>query len=66
MVATGVGYTRVPMSLGRLHHRKDAVLRPLVDADPTTLALVWPRADDDPVRQEFVGVVRGRTIRSTR
>src|SRR5699024_440370 len=28
IVATGVGYTRMPLSLARLHHRKDAVHRP--------------------------------------
>lgn len=66
VVASGVGFTRVPLSLARLHHRKDAVARPLRDGDPTRIALAWPRAEDDPVRQEFVGVVRGRTSRSSR
>ncbi len=66
VAATGVGFTRVPLSLARLHHRKDAVARPLRDAEPTRIALAWPRAQDDPLRQEFVGVVRGRTARSSR
>lgn len=66
VVATGIGYTRMPLSLARLHHRKDAAHRPLVDAEPTRIALVWPRGADDPIRQEFVGVVRGRTARSSR
>ncbi|GAA1491371.1 LysR substrate-binding domain-containing protein [Brachybacterium sacelli] len=66
VVASGVGYTRLPLSLARLHHRKDVVHRPLTDADPTRIALAWPRADDDELRQEFVGVVRGRTPRSSR
>jgi hypothetical protein len=66
VVASGVGFTRVPLSLARLHHRKDVVSRPLRDAEPTRIALAWPRAADDPVRQEFVGVVRGRTARSSR
>lgn len=66
LAATGVGYTRMPLSLARLHHRKDAVHRPLVDAEPTRIALAWPRATDDEIRQEFVGVVRGRTSRSSR
>ncbi len=64
--ATGVGFTRVPLSLARLHHRKDAVAVPLRDGVPTRIALAWPRAADDEVRQEFVGVVRGRTARSSR
>lgn len=66
VVAAGVGFTRMPLSLARLHHRKDAVHRPQVDAEPTRIALAWPRAADDEVRQEFVGVVRGRTSRSSR
>lgn len=66
VVATGVGYTRLPLSLARLHHRKDVTHRPLTDAEPTRIALAWPREKDDDLRQEFVGVVRGRTTRSSR
>ena len=66
VVATGVGFTRMPLSLARLHHRKDVVHVPVLDAEPTRIALVWPRPSDDPMRQEFVGVVRGRTARSSR
>ena len=66
VAATGAGITRVPLSLARLHHRKDAVWRPLHDGEPTRIALAWPRAADDALRQEFVGVVRGRTARSSR
>lgn len=66
VVATGVGFTRLPLSLARLHHRKDTVHVPIADAEPTRIALVWPRAADDELRQEFVGVVRGRTSRSSR
>lgn len=66
IAAAGVGYARMPLSLARLHHRKDAVHRPLVDGGPTRIALAWPREADDDTRQEFVGVVRGRTARSSR
>lgn len=66
VAASGVGFTRVPLSVARLHHRKDAVARLQRDAEPTRIALAWPRAADDPLRQEFVGVVRGRTSRSSR
>ena len=65
-VATGVGFTRMPLSLARLHHRKDAVHRPAEGEPCTRIALVWPREADDDLRQEFVGVVRGRTPRSSR
>lgn len=66
LAATGMGYAPMPLSLARLNHRKDAVHRPRVDAEPTTIALAWPRAADDAVRQELVGVIRGRTVRSSR
>lgn len=66
VVATGIGHALLPMSLARLHHRKDVVHRPLVDTPATRIALAWPRTADDPVRQEFVGTVRGRTARSSR
>lgn len=66
IVASGIGYTCMPMSLARSHHRKDVTYRPLAEAEPTVIALVWPRVADDPVRQEFVAVVRGRTARSSR
>ncbi|WP_152353257.1 LysR substrate-binding domain-containing protein [Brachybacterium subflavum] len=66
VVATGIGHVRLPMSLARLHHRKDVVHRPLADATATRIALAWPRAADDAARQEFVGTVRGRTARSSR
>lgn len=66
VVATGAGWTAMPMSLARLHHRKDATHRPLVGAQPTRISLLWPREADDELRQAFVGVVRGRTARSSR
>lgn len=66
VVATGVGFTRMPLSLARLHHRKDAVHKILQGAEPSRIALVWPRSADDDLRQQFVGVVRGRTARSSR
>jgi hypothetical protein len=66
VVATGVGHVVLPMSLARLHRRKDVVHRPLTDAPTTTIVLAWPRSADDAVRQEFVATVRGRTARSSR
>jgi DNA-binding transcriptional LysR family regulator len=65
-VAAGTGVVIVPMSVARLHHRKDVVQREVVDAPPTTVALVWLRERDDDLTQAFVGVVRGRTSRSSR
>ncbi|MDQ6525916.1 LysR family transcriptional regulator substrate-binding protein [Nocardioides sp. LHD-245] len=65
VAASGSGIVIVPMSLARLHHRKDVVHRP-VELDPTTVALVWLRDADSPVHQDFVGVVRGRRASSSR
>lgn len=65
-VAAGTGVVVVPMSVARLHSRKDVVTRPVTDLDPSTIALVWLRDRDDEVTQAFVGVVRGRRVTSSR
>jgi DNA-binding transcriptional LysR family regulator len=65
-VAAGTGVAIVPMSVARLFHRKDVVYRPVTDLDPTTVALAWLLERDDERAQRFVGVVRGRTGRSSR
>lgn len=65
-VAAGTGVVIVPMSVARLHQRKDVVSRPVTDLEPTTIALVWQRDRDDDVTQALVGVVRGRRITSSR
>ncbi len=65
-VAAGTGVVIVPMSVARLHHRKDVVHRPVDDLPPTTVALVWLRERDDDVIQAFVGVVKGRTAHTSR
>jgi DNA-binding transcriptional LysR family regulator len=65
-VAAGTGVAIVPMSLARLHHRKDVAQRPLRGLDPTTVGLAWRIDDDDPRIQTFIGIVRGRTANSSR
>jgi DNA-binding transcriptional LysR family regulator len=65
-VAAGVGVVLLPMSVARLHNRKDVVHRPVADAAETRIALVWPRALDDERVQTFIGVVRGRRPTSSR
>ena len=67
--ATGVGVVIVPMSLARLHHRKDAAHRPLVDGPLSPVALAWRAGADGqtpPLVEAFIGVVRGRTANSSR
>ncbi|QSR31405.1 LysR family transcriptional regulator [Nocardioides sp. S5] len=65
-VAAGTGVVVLPMSVARLHQRKDVVTRVVTDLDPTTIALVWRTERDDEVTQTFVGVTKGRTARSSR
>ncbi len=66
VVASGTGVAIVPMSIARLHHRKDVVHRPVVDVEPTTVGLAWLVDSDDPRLQTFIGIVRGRTANSSR
>jgi DNA-binding transcriptional LysR family regulator len=66
VAASGTGVVVLPMSVARLHHRKDVVPVRLIDVPETEVALVWPVTRDDAVTQDFVGVVRGRTARSSR
>src|SRR5690349_20395124 len=40
-VAAGTGVVVLPMSVARLHQRKDVVTRVVTDLEPTTIALVW-------------------------
>ena len=65
-VAAGTGVAILPMSVARLHQRKDVVSRVVSDLEPTTIALVWRLDRDDDVTQAFVGVTKGRTARSSR
>ena len=64
--ASGVGVVIVPMSLARLHHRKDADHRVLADGPVSTVALAWRRDRTTPDVETFVGIVRGRTANSSR
>ena len=69
MVATigaGTGIAILPMSLARLHARKDVVARPVHGVAPSTVALVWPRDVSDGRTYYFVRIVRGRTANSSR
>ncbi len=66
VAASGTGLVIVPMSIARLHQRKDTTYRTVVDLEPTKVGLAWMIDSDDERTQEFVGVVRGRTARSSR
>jgi DNA-binding transcriptional LysR family regulator len=66
VVASGTGVAIVPMSIARLHHRKDVTYRVVSDLPSTTVGLAWLVDNEDPWVQRFIGIVRGRTERSSR
>ncbi|WDG17702.1 LysR family substrate-binding domain-containing protein [Microbacterium sp. Clip185] len=66
IVASGVGIVIVPMSLARLHHRKDVEYRALSGAAPAPVGFAWPREDASPLVDTFIGILRGRTAQSSR
>lgn len=66
LAAGGAGVLCVPQSVARSTGRRDLVWRPLEDADPTTIALVWPAGHPHPLVDEFIGIVRGRSATSSR
>ncbi|MEU6184911.1 LysR substrate-binding domain-containing protein [Nocardia sp. NPDC047038] len=66
LVAAAGGAAIVPHSLARLHHRRDLVYRPMLDVPDTEVALAWPAGRTTDLVEEFVGVVRGRSERSSR
>ncbi|MEV4098100.1 LysR family substrate-binding domain-containing protein [Streptosporangium saharense] len=66
MVAAGTGILLVPLSLARLHHRRDLTYRPVSDAPQSQVALSWPADATTDLVEDFIGVVRGRTANSSR
>ena len=65
-VASGIGILYVPQSLARLHHRRDLTYRTVVDAPQSDVALSWPEDKTTELVEDFIGIVRGRTVNSTR
>ncbi|WP_030737330.1 LysR family substrate-binding domain-containing protein [Streptomyces sp. NRRL S-31] len=66
LVAADVGLLVVPQSLARLYHRRDLTYRPVVDAPRSSVALSWPEEATTDLVEDFIGIVRGRTVNSTR
>jgi DNA-binding transcriptional LysR family regulator len=66
LVAAGVGLLVVPQSLARLHHRRDLTYRPVSDAPESRVALSWLEDETTDLIEQFIGIVRGRTVNSTR
>lgn len=66
VVASGTGIAIVPMSVARLHHRKDLVHRPVLDVPTSQVGLAWLVERDDERLETFIGIVRGRRATSSR
>lgn len=66
LVAAGLGIVIVPQSVARLHHRKDVTYRPVVDVVACDVAVIWLAERTTPDIEEFIGIVRGRSARSSR
>ncbi|MGA9870130.1 MAG: LysR family transcriptional regulator [Rhodococcus sp. (in: high G+C Gram-positive bacteria)] len=65
-VAAGLGIAIVPQSIARLHARKDLVYRPVDGVAGSSIALAWPTDKKTDNIEEFFGIVRGRSVRSSR
>ena len=68
IVAANVGIAYAPLPLLKNLARKQVKALPLEGEAgcPTEVALVWRKADDSDAVQDFVGVTKGRTVRSSR
>jgi DNA-binding transcriptional LysR family regulator len=66
LVAAGIGVLLVPQSLARLHHRRDLTYRTVSDAPQSRVALSWLEGQTTDLVEEFIGIVRGRTVNSSR
>lgn len=68
LVAAVGGAVVVPMSIARLHHRRDLVYRTRIGVPDTEIALAWLAGGtaDPELVEEFVGIVRGRSANSSR
>ncbi|MDG4860336.1 LysR substrate-binding domain-containing protein [Streptomyces sp. T-3] len=66
LVAAGIGLLVVPQSLARLHHRKDLTYRTVTEVPESRVALSWPEEKTTDLVEDFIGIVRGRTVNSSR
>jgi len=66
LVGANVGVVIVPQSIARLNARGDVVARPVTDGPATRICLVWPADRTTDHVETFVGIVRGRGVRSSR
>lgn len=65
-VAGGDGIALLPASVAKAFRRRDVVALRLRDAPTSSVGLTWPREDQHPLVDDFIGIVRGRTAHSSR
>lgn len=65
-VAAGDGIALLPASVAKAFRRRDVVALRLRDAPASSVGLTWPREDQHPLVDDFIGIVRGRTAHSSR
>lgn len=66
IVASGEAGVLLPLSIARLHHRKDVVAVPVTDGPQSSIGLVWRKDAEHPLTQDLVGILRGRRANSSR
>ena len=66
VVASGAGIVILPKSVARLHNRKDVTHRPVTGVAESQIGLAWVTDATDSRIEKFIGIVRGRTERSSR
>ena len=66
LVSIGEAVLQVPQSIARSESRRDFVYRPITDAPDTTVGLAWLMDSPNELIDEFIGIVRGRTVNSSR
>ena len=66
VVASGGGIVILPKSVARLYDRKDVAHRPVTGVAESQIGLAWLTAATDTRIEKFIGIVRGRTERSSR
>lgn len=66
LVAANVGVALMPQSVARALMRRDVAAKLVEDGPEWQVAVAWRDGSMDPHVEEFIGIVRGRTARSSR
>lgn len=66
LASIGEAVFHVPQSIARTYSRRDFVAVPISDAPTTAVGLAWRVDNPHEFIEDFIGVVRGRTVNSSR